>query len=371
MRIPVKIYPGFFVTSAILGFLITNYSFIGTLIMMGVIFISILVHEYGHALFSLLFGQNPRIELIAFGGVTIPSGKSLKPWQEFVMILAGPLFGFLLFVAALLLYQMPIENELVRKILFWTYSLNLFWTFINLLPIIPLDGGQLIRVILQKIFGVKGWKIALIFSASLSFLLAATLFLYGQFLGGAVFTLFAFQNIDFFRRIRYYSDLDQDEELAKNLESIHKIKDEKELKSSLTSLLDRLNKKTSTQTIAKVKAMEAIAKIEFNNNPKEAYRYFEMVEDLRKLSPEGLYFYFLSAFQSQDYLKVILLSKDSLEFTQDVRVYVYSAIAYLNQGKQKEAVEWMLSLKDIVTHEHMQEILQEEAFASIRTLVIE
>ena len=43
-----------------------------------VIFISILVHEFGHALTACYFGQKPRIELVAFGGLTYPGKQEIE-----------------------------------------------------------------------------------------------------------------------------------------------------------------------------------------------------------------------------------------------------------------------------------------------------
>ena len=105
MKIPLKISPFFWVTAGLIGWINsmgTFHPFILTLIWIGVIFVSILIHEYGHALTSRYFGQHPRIQLVAFGGLTIPEGKRLKGWREFLVVLNGPLFGFLLFLFFLL-----------------------------------------------------------------------------------------------------------------------------------------------------------------------------------------------------------------------------------------------------------------------------
>ena len=85
-KIPVTISPLFWVVAAMIGFLNTNH-IIGTLIWIPIIFISILFHEYGHALTSLFFGQHPKIALVAFGGVTYPQGPRLHLWKEFFVVL--------------------------------------------------------------------------------------------------------------------------------------------------------------------------------------------------------------------------------------------------------------------------------------------
>src|SRR5689334_3649770 len=98
-RIPITIHGTFWILAALIGFL-SSYSFFGTFIWVGIILISVLFHEFGHALTALAFKQNPRIELIAFGGVTYHDASKLSFWKQFLITFNGPLFGFLLFVIA-------------------------------------------------------------------------------------------------------------------------------------------------------------------------------------------------------------------------------------------------------------------------------
>ena len=136
----------------------------GMLIWMGIIFFSVLFHEFGHALTALFFKQEARIQLIALGGVSMFDGPKLKFWQQFLITLNGPLFGFLIFLGATILLQFNV-SPLVFKILKATQVANLFWTIVNLLPVLPLDGGQLLRIVLEGFFGVRGFKAALLIGA--------------------------------------------------------------------------------------------------------------------------------------------------------------------------------------------------------------
>src|SRR3990167_10054563 len=211
MKIPIRISPAFFVTAGLIGFL-NSYTLIGTLVWMGIILVSVLFHELGHALTSLAFGQRPRIELIAFGGLTIPEGPRLRLWKEFIVVFAGPLFGFLLFVVASIALQFPYGSPFVRDILAKVRFVNLFWTFINLLPILPLDGGQLVRIILEGLFGPKSLKASLYISLLVSALFSIAFFLIGLFLIGAIFLIFGFQSIEGLKRVQNFSAADQDDE---------------------------------------------------------------------------------------------------------------------------------------------------------------
>ena len=168
-KIPIKIAPFYWVSSLLIAYINTQGSpnfWLGMLAWMVVIFVSILVHELGHALVAKSFGQNPSIRLVAFGGLTIPGPKKIKKWQEFLVILCGPLFGFALFLIAwwvksLQLFTEPGFMPYMISIFVWV---NLFWTLVNLIPIIPLDGGQLMRVVFQGISRKHGEKIALVIS---------------------------------------------------------------------------------------------------------------------------------------------------------------------------------------------------------------
>ncbi len=105
-RIPITIYPTFWLFAALIGYL-NSGSLIGTLIWIGIIFVSVLFHEFGHALTALLFGQHPRIELVALGGLTYHDGQKLPFWKQFFIVLDGPIFGFLLAIGASILLHVP------------------------------------------------------------------------------------------------------------------------------------------------------------------------------------------------------------------------------------------------------------------------
>ncbi len=209
-RIPLTIHPFFWVFAALIGWL-NSQTLIGALIWLGIIFVSVLFHEYGHALTALAFKQKVRIQLIALGGVTMYDGPKLKFWQQFLITFNGPLFGFILFLIATLLLQFT-WIPLVAKILRATQIANLFWTIVNLLPVLPLDGGQLMRILLEASFGIKGFKASLLIGAVIATLIAFYFFMMQQLLIGAFFFLFAFQSFDSWRKSRFATRDDREEE---------------------------------------------------------------------------------------------------------------------------------------------------------------
>ena len=81
---------------------------------------------------------------------------NINPWKEFWILIAGPIFQSL---AAYLLILFLKDKE--KLILIYHHSILLF----NLLPIYPLDGGKLIRLLLELFFPYKrSYKIILIIS---------------------------------------------------------------------------------------------------------------------------------------------------------------------------------------------------------------
>lgn len=114
-----------------------------------IVFFSILIHELGHATTGRRFGANPEIVLHAFGGAAIMHGARFNRRQDLLVTAAGPAISVVLgSLALLLLIYAPIPPGEFRGLLVDLVWINYFWTFINLLPIQPLDGGLLLRTAL-------------------------------------------------------------------------------------------------------------------------------------------------------------------------------------------------------------------------------
>ncbi|HUD01631.1 MAG TPA: M50 family metallopeptidase, partial [Rhabdochlamydiaceae bacterium] len=215
-RIPITIYPTFWILAALIAILFGEGDFLKMFIWVAVIFVSVLFHEFGHALTALLFGRNPRIELVAMGGLTYHDGDKLPYWKQFFITLNGPVFGFMIVVAVYLLRDIPsLSSGYAGQLLLQILVVNVIWTVVNLMPILPLDGGQLLRLTLEKFFAYKGLRYAFLWSAILSLGFCLILFLTQNFLAGAVFFLFAFENFDNYRKSRFVRESDHRDELKK------------------------------------------------------------------------------------------------------------------------------------------------------------
>jgi Zn-dependent protease len=111
--------------------------------------VSVLLHELGHAFLARRTGASPAITLMAMGGVTTYSPpRQLSRLESLGISLSGPAVGLVL-GGALLLFR-PDEDPpgllgfALRAGIFTTLG----WSLFNLLPIVPLDGGQALRELL-------------------------------------------------------------------------------------------------------------------------------------------------------------------------------------------------------------------------------
>ena len=117
------------------------------LMFLATIMLSVLVHELGHAFVARKMGLGPvGIVLHGFGGLTHFSRQPTNK-QGVIVSLAGPVAGFLLGIVCLLLAEIligPESHRMARVGLGLMIWINLFWSAFNLLPMYPLDGGQVL-----------------------------------------------------------------------------------------------------------------------------------------------------------------------------------------------------------------------------------
>jgi Zn-dependent protease len=123
------------------------------------LFLIVLMHEFGHSLAcKQVGGQANQIVLWPLGGVAYVSPPQ-RPGAMLWSIAAGPLVNVILFsVATILLMLGGVLDLFERMPFFWAYIgavayINLILLKFNLLPVYPLDGGQILRSLLWFKFG--------------------------------------------------------------------------------------------------------------------------------------------------------------------------------------------------------------------------
>ena len=150
--IPVEVQPFFWITLVIIGGASgasTAADMFSILLFVLAGFISILVHELGHALTARKFGAYSAITLQAFGGYAAYSGVRLTRLQSFLVTAAGPAIQILLGLAVLFLVpRLPELNHNSAYFLGTLVWISIVWAVLNLLPVLPLDGGQMLNAVL-------------------------------------------------------------------------------------------------------------------------------------------------------------------------------------------------------------------------------
>lgn len=203
----------FFVVAGLIGFAYGGALF-PALLWIVVITISVLVHELGHALTALAFGQTASIQLVAMGGLTERRGHKLPLWQEFLVVADGPAFGFLLYLTSvLLLTNVPNMPSVLGALLLMSAFINLSWSLLNLLPIGPLDGAKLLSILLEGALGARGLRLSFLISAICGLLLSMLAFAFQQPILGAILFLLTFESIRSYQAHRSMTEEDRDGDL--------------------------------------------------------------------------------------------------------------------------------------------------------------
>lgn len=151
-RIPVRVQAWFLALAVILGAMWFR-DIAAIVVFCGIVFFSVLAHELGHAFMGRAFGLTPTITLHGLGGLTSwIRGRALGPGRSLVVSLAGPavglVVGLLLILVALAVsilapgYHPP---KLAAELFEAAISVNIVWSLFNLVPVVPLDGGNAFR----------------------------------------------------------------------------------------------------------------------------------------------------------------------------------------------------------------------------------
>lgn len=181
LEIPVRISPWFWVAAALLGWnLISDPELemnlgVALLIWSAAVLVSILIHEMGHALTFRYFGVPSHIVLYHFGGLAIPErsfrshgqGSTDNPKRQMLISFAGPAAQLLLAIVAaglflaagyrvinplpaihsldFLNHGKPLPSAAMAILQISLIYSSVWWALLNLLPVYPLDGGQIAR----------------------------------------------------------------------------------------------------------------------------------------------------------------------------------------------------------------------------------
>ncbi|GAA3933784.1 site-2 protease family protein [Litoribacillus peritrichatus] len=139
------------VKAVLAGASVAGYAWLFSIEFALVLIACLVAHEYGHVRAMQYFGIKTKgIYLIPFvGGLAVSDDKVNTRWQDVVISIMGPCFGLIMSLGCWLLYVIT-DLELFAGAAVLGSLLNLF----NLLPILPLDGGHVLKSIS---FSMRSW----------------------------------------------------------------------------------------------------------------------------------------------------------------------------------------------------------------------
>lgn len=152
----------------------------------------ILLHELSHMIVGMIFGYKPKLLKLNPLGVSISFynyNQNMKNdrYKRIITYLAGPLFNFFIIFILSFFY---IDTVLKTKIIYTNILLGIF----NLLPILPLDGGKILKEILSIFFSYRTVSNCILISTK--FFLASATIIYSV-------AIFKIKNIAIFLLILY------------------------------------------------------------------------------------------------------------------------------------------------------------------------
>jgi Zn-dependent protease len=198
--IPVRVHPLFWLVALLSGAQ-GQIAPKETFIWMAALFVSILIHELGHAVAIIYYGYRPWVTLHWLGGLAShdrgdagsyysDTDADSKPLTQIVISLAGPVAGFLFAAVIVGLLRLAggsanfglggpylfhwrldgVASFNLEVLLHYLIFINLFWGLINLLPVYPLDGGQISRELFVTANPGRGieWSLQLSIAAAIA-----------------------------------------------------------------------------------------------------------------------------------------------------------------------------------------------------------
>lgn len=213
--IPVRVHPFFWLTSLLLSYS-DKAPFELVLLIVVAMFLSILVHEFGHALSHVYYGdRHPYVILYHLGGLCVAGDRNPTHRQRIIILLWGPFAGFILgSLAAGALYLIDHQDLYVhwyvKAVLFQLAFINFAWGAMNLIPAFPLDGGQIVREWILWKKPQRGDKLAFTISLWACILAAVAALALGQLLPAILFGVLGFNSFHIRRQIMLYGDTDND-----------------------------------------------------------------------------------------------------------------------------------------------------------------
>lgn len=362
LNIPVHIHPSFWIFVLIFTRIYQNPS-VEKLLLAAIIFFSLIVHEFGHALTARYFGAMPVVILEAFGGKAVFNSYGMSLKQKFLITLNGPLIESFLIVLPYSILKMGTfdHHPHITYFLQMTMYLNLWWCLMNLLPIMPLDGGQLLRYFLEMKFGEKGFRASLWIGIGCA-VVVLPFFIYHQFVVFSILmAIFGYQNFKALKSFQTPSEGDNPfNAYMKGVEAI-KNNDLEKAKTLLKKLLQ------SKDPQIKHSAIESLAKVYFQESDKKKSYDLLLTADPESLK-EGKVLLCKLAFEQGHYGLTCKYSRDTYATEPTFEVAAMNSQAFAHLNHPELAAGWLETASQFGPEyrEKVEQLLQLPAYDSVR-----
>lgn len=159
--IPVRVRLSFWIVAGLLGLGLGDGRLVAGWV--AIVFVSVLVHEMGHAVMARRYGAEASVELNTLGGLTSwrSNDGEMAPRRRALVAAAGSAAGIVLGLTVLGVYQLLDPSGgmtgVVVAMIAWV---NVGWGVLNWLPIRMLDGGHLVVSLLDIVAPRRADRIA-------------------------------------------------------------------------------------------------------------------------------------------------------------------------------------------------------------------
>jgi Zn-dependent protease len=146
---PVTIHASFLIAVLLLGYS-SETGVTGAVVWLVIVTVSVVAHELGHAFVAAPVGGEPRIDLYMIAGLTTWQPQRAGRGRRVAVSVAGPAAGIAFGIALLFVHTAlhPVHDSLLDRALLLAVFANFAWGVLNLLPILPLDGGQVVYALM-------------------------------------------------------------------------------------------------------------------------------------------------------------------------------------------------------------------------------
>jgi hypothetical protein len=223
---------------------------------------------------------------------------------------------------------------------------NVLWSLFNLLPVHPFDGGKLMGILFEGVFGRKGLRASYFLSAIFAILLSALCLFNGQICAGALLLLCAFESFRAFRERRYF-ETTASESLHDELKSAKAAWQQKQPDLAIKKLEDLMDKTKEGDTYLRAKELLAKYLAAIGQNEKA----YDLLKELPSTEGEALKLVQLVTYKLKLYKESLQAGSRVFRESQDPSSAIMNAFSAARLEDAQGAINWLYALQKMGTRD--------------------